>query len=123
MILVGGPRANEAVRGPLVDRGVLDLGGLTADAAYLLKSVDLEGRGCVVVAGRDETGTMCAAYELLERCRVACERAGRGAHAVAGQMIAYAGDGTERHLLFCFNENVSASIEAGRAFLEGLSER
>ena len=70
LILVGGPRANETVRG-LVDRGVvdlgdLDLGGRTADGAYLLKSVDLDGRGCVVVAGRDDAGTMYAAYELLE---------------------------------------------------------
>ena len=66
LILVGGPRANDTVR-RLVERGAVDPGRLTADGAYLLKSVDLDGRGCVVVAGRDDTGTMHAAYELLER--------------------------------------------------------
>ncbi len=45
-----------------------------------------------------------------------------GDRAVAGQMIAYADDGTERHLLFRFNQNVIASIEAGRAFVEGMIE-
>ncbi|MDE0221626.1 MAG: hypothetical protein OXJ90_20330 [Spirochaetaceae bacterium] len=45
-----------------------------------------------------------------------------GDHAVDGQMIAYTDDGTERHLLFRFNQNVIASIEAGRAFVEGMIE-
>ena len=75
MILVGGPRANGAVR-DLVDRGALDLGGLTADGAYVLKSVELDGRGCVVVAGRDDAGTMYAAYELLERLGVVFQLTG-----------------------------------------------
>ena len=68
-------------------------------------------------------GDGAAADDRLERCRAACERAERGARAVAGQMIAYGDDKTERHLLFRFNQNVIASIEAGRAFLEGMSER
>ena len=75
LILVGGPRANEAVRG-LVERGAVDLGGLTADAAYLLRSVDLDHRGCVVAAGRDDAGTMYAAYELLERLGVVFQLTG-----------------------------------------------
>ena len=33
-------------------------------------------------------------------------------------MIAYGDDKTERHLLFRFNQNVIASIEAGREFVE-----
>ena len=74
-ILVGGPGANEAVRG-LVERGAVDAGRLTADGAYLLRSVDLDGRGCVVVAGRDGTGTMYAAYELLERLGVVFQLTG-----------------------------------------------
>ena len=68
-------------------------------------------------------GDEAAAADRLERCRAALDRAERGARAVAGQMIAYADDGTERHLLFRFNQNVIASIEAGRAFVEGMSER
>ena len=68
-------------------------------------------------------GDEAAAGALLERCRAACERAERGARAVAGQMIAYADDKTERHLLFRFNPNVISSIEAGRAFVERMSER
>ena len=68
-------------------------------------------------------GDEAAAGDRLERCRAACERAERGARAVAGQMIAYGDDKTERHLLFRFNQNVIASIEAGRAFVEGMTER
>ena len=75
LILVGGPQANDTVRG-LVDRGALDLGGLSAEGAYLLKSVELDGRGCVVAAGRDDTGTMYAAYELLERLGVVFQLTG-----------------------------------------------
>ena len=75
LILVGGPGANEAVRG-LVERGAVDPGRLAADGAYLLRSVDLDGRGCVVVAGRDDTGTMYAAYELLERLGVVFQLTG-----------------------------------------------
>jgi hypothetical protein len=75
LILVGGPRANDTVRG-LVDRGAVDPGRHTADGAYLLRSVDLDGRGCVVVAGRDDTGTMYAAYELLERLGVVFQLTG-----------------------------------------------
>ena len=68
-------------------------------------------------------GDEAAAAERLERCRAACERADRGARGVAGQMIAYADDKTGRHLLFRFNQNVIASIEAGRSFVEGMAER
>ena len=70
VILVGGPPANRAVT------GLVELGGLTADGAYLLKSVELDGRGCVVVAGRDDAGTMYAAYELLERLGVVFQLTG-----------------------------------------------
>ena len=75
VIMVGGPQANDTVGG-LAERGALDLGGLTADGAYLLKSIDLDGRGCVVAAGRDDTGTMYAAYELLERLGVVFQLTG-----------------------------------------------
>ena len=68
-------------------------------------------------------GDEAVAADRLERCRAALDRAERGARAVAGQMIAYADDKTERHLLFRFNQNVIASIEAGRVFVEGMSER
>ena len=75
LILVGGPQANDTVRG-LVDRGALDLGGLSAEGAYLLQSTELDGRGCVVAAGRDDAGTMYAAYELLERLGVVFQLTG-----------------------------------------------
>ena len=75
VIMVGGPQANDTVGG-LAERGALDLGGLTADGAYLLKSIDLDGRGCVVAAGRDDAGTMYAAYELLERLGVVFQLTG-----------------------------------------------
>ncbi len=75
LILVGGPQANDAVRA-LAERGALDPGGLTADGAYLLKSVEVDGRGCVVAAGRDDAGTMYAAYELLERLGVVFQLTG-----------------------------------------------
>ena len=75
LILVGGPQANDAVGG-LAERGALDLGGLTADGAYVLKSVDIDGRGGMVVAGADDAGTMYAAYELLERLGVVFQLTG-----------------------------------------------
>ena len=75
LILVGGPQANDTVRG-FVDRGALDLGGLSAEGAYLLKSTELDGRGCVVAVGRDDAGTMYAAYELLERLGVVFQLTG-----------------------------------------------
>ena len=68
-------------------------------------------------------GDEAAAGDRLDRCRAALERADRGARGVAGQMIAYGDDKTERHLLFRFNQNVIASIEAGREFVEGIVER
>jgi hypothetical protein len=68
-------------------------------------------------------GDEAAAGDRLDRCRAALERADRGARGVAGQMIAYGDDKTERHLLFRFNQNVISSIEAGRAFVAGMSER
>ena len=75
LILVGGPQANDAVGG-LAERGAVDLGGLTADGAYVLKSVDIDGRGGMVVAGADDAGTMYAAYELLERLGVVFQLTG-----------------------------------------------
>jgi hypothetical protein len=75
LILVCGPQANDAVGG-LAERGAVDLGGLTADGAYVLKSVDIDGRGGMVVAGADDAGTMYAAYELLERLGVVFQLTG-----------------------------------------------
>ena len=62
-------------------------------------------------------GDDAGAGDRLERCRAALERADRFARACAGQMIAYSDEKAERHLLFRFNQNVIASIEAGRAFV------
>ena len=63
-------------------------------------------------------GDEAAAGDRLERCRAALEQADRFARGAAGQMIAYSDEKAERHLMFRFNQNVIASIEAGRAFVE-----
>ena len=66
LILVGSPDANAAVR-RLADRGAVDFTVLKAEGGYLLKSVAVDGRAAIVAGGNDPTGTMYAAYELLER--------------------------------------------------------
>ena len=61
-----------------------------------------------------------AAGDRLERCRAALQRADRHARGAAGQMLAYSDEKAERHLLFRFNQNVIASIESGREFVDGV---
>ena len=65
LIVVGSPESNPLVASAeekeLVSFAGLKPGGL------VLKTVDLEGRPAVLVGAGDETGTMYAAYELLER--------------------------------------------------------
>jgi len=65
LIVVGGPENNplaaSARQKQLVSFADLKPEGL------VLKTVELDGRPAVVAGGNDETGTMYAAYELLER--------------------------------------------------------
>jgi hypothetical protein len=53
-------------------------------------------------------------WKQLEQCREAIDRADRLARAQAGQMIAYADDKTERHILLIYNKYVISSIERGQ---------
>ena len=52
-----------------------------------------------------------AFWKHLEQCRAAVDRADRLARASAGQMVAYADDKTENHLLLLYNKYVIASTE------------
>ena len=57
-------------------------------------------------------------WKQLEQCRAAVDRADRLARASAGQMIAYADDKTEQHLLLLYNKYVISSIERGRKYVD-----
>ena len=65
LIIVGGPQANLLAAQAQEKRLVsfTDLG----PEGFVLKTVEMEGRPAVVAGGNDETGTMYAAYEFLER--------------------------------------------------------
>jgi len=52
-----------------------------------------------------------AFWKQLEQCRAAVDRADRLARAQAGQMIAYADDKTEQHILHIYNKYVISSTE------------
>ena len=74
LILLGGPQSN-----PLVAEAVrqhrADFTALKPDG-FLLKTIDFRGRPALVVGGNDETGTMYAAYELLERLGIVFQLTG-----------------------------------------------
>ena len=57
-------------------------------------------------------------WRQLEQCRAAVDRADRLARAQAGQMIAYADNKTERHLLLLYNKYVIASTERSRKYVD-----
>ena len=65
LIIVGEPQTNSLVAGAQ-EKKLVDLSKLKPDG-FVLKTVKLAGQPAVVVAGNDESGTMYAAYELLER--------------------------------------------------------
>jgi hypothetical protein len=65
LIVVGSPATN-ALLAASQEKGQVDFKGLKPEG-LILKTVDLDGRPAVLVGGNDETGTMYAAYELLER--------------------------------------------------------
>jgi len=65
LIVLGGPQVNP-LSAQAEKRQLVSFSGLKADG-YILKTIELDGRPAVVAGGNDETGTMYAAYELLER--------------------------------------------------------
>jgi hypothetical protein len=65
LIVVGAPATNPLVAAAR-DRKQVVLAGLKPDG-FVLRSLEMDGRPIIVAAGNDETGTMYAVYELLER--------------------------------------------------------
>jgi hypothetical protein len=65
LIVVGSPATN-ALLATAQEKGQADFKGLKPEG-LILKTVDVDGRPAVLVGGNDETGTMYAAYELLEQ--------------------------------------------------------
>lgn len=74
LIAVGTPQTNPLVAAAQ-EKKLIALAGLKPDG-FVLKSVNLAGRPIIVAAGNDETGTMYAAYELLERLGVVFQLTG-----------------------------------------------
>ena len=65
LILVGSPESNPLIASAQ-EKQLVSFAGLKPEG-LLLKTVELEGRPALVAGGNDETGTMYAAYELLEQ--------------------------------------------------------
>jgi hypothetical protein len=64
-IVLGGPQANP-LAATAEDRQLAQFAGLKPDGV-VLKRTELDGVPVLLAGGNDETGTMYAAYELLER--------------------------------------------------------
>ena len=65
LIALGRPESNPLVAAAQ-KQGLVNFSGLKPEG-LILKTVELDGRPAIVVGGSDETGTMYAAYEFLER--------------------------------------------------------
>src|SRR4029077_16727558 len=65
LIVLGGSQANP-LSAAAQRRQLVDFSGLKPDG-FVLKTVKLEEQPAVIVGGRDEPGTMYAAYEVLEQ--------------------------------------------------------
>ncbi|MFH1922056.1 MAG: hypothetical protein ABIP48_19495 [Planctomycetota bacterium] len=65
LIVVGGPESNP-LAASAQEKELVSFAGMKPQG-LVLKSIDLAGTPAVVAGGNDETGTMYAAYELLER--------------------------------------------------------
>lgn len=74
MVLIGSPRTNPLLEN-LQKSGQVRLAGLKPDG-FILKSLRLENKSVLIVAGADEAGTMYAAYDLIERLGVAFQFTG-----------------------------------------------
>lgn len=73
-IVVGGPESNP-LAADAQQKGLAQFPGLKPDG-FILKTVELGDAPAILVAGRDETSTMYAAYELLERLGVVFQLTG-----------------------------------------------
>jgi len=65
LIVVGGPEVNP-LSAAAQQKQLVNFSGLKPEG-FVLKAVELKGRQALVAGGNDETGTMYAGYELLER--------------------------------------------------------
>lgn len=65
LIVLGGP-ANNPLAAAAEQKQLVRFAGLKPDG-FVLRTIEWDGRPAVVAGGNDETGTMYAAYELLER--------------------------------------------------------
>ena len=65
LIVVGGPQSNP-LAAAAQEKQLVHFAGLKPDG-FVLKRIELEGVPVLLAGGNDETGTMYAAYELLER--------------------------------------------------------
>jgi len=74
MLVVGSPKTNRLVAAAQ-ERGLVDFSGLKPEG-LILKKVKLDEHPAVIVGGNDETGTMYAAYEFLERLGVVFQLTG-----------------------------------------------
>jgi len=74
LLVVGSPKTNPLMAAAQ-ELGLVDFAGLKPEG-LILKRGQLEGRPAVLIGGNDETGTMYAAYELLERLGVVFQSTG-----------------------------------------------
>jgi len=65
LIVVGGPESNPLARAAQA-QGTVDFRNLKPDG-FVLKCIESKGAPMLLAGGNDETGTMYAVYELLER--------------------------------------------------------
>jgi hypothetical protein len=74
LILVGSPEVNPLVR-DAVAAGLVSLQGLKPDG-FVLKSTEVKDRPALIIAGKDEAGTMYGAYDWLERQGIVFQMSG-----------------------------------------------
>ncbi len=74
ILVIGGPKANP-LSASIEQKNIADFAGLKPEG-FIVQTVDVEGRPAVVIGGNDETATMYAAYEFLERLGLAFQITG-----------------------------------------------
>lgn len=74
LLLIGGPEAN-SMTAAAMQTVPLDFIGLKENG-FFLKTAVVDGRPALLIAGRDEAGTMYAAYDFVERLGVVFQTTG-----------------------------------------------
>ena len=74
LIVLGGPQVNP-LSATAQQHQLVNFSGLKPEG-FVLKAIELEGRQALVAGGNDETATMYAAYELLERLGIVFQHTG-----------------------------------------------